>query len=215
VQYDDRNTDEFRPLIQKNKEYAEFNSIDYIFLNKGYESYPPWWRKVFIIKDLLPHYNSILWIDTDACILKKQHFETLFQDKHFVFSPNPPPFQIHVFSNFAASFCAGIWAVKNTEEGKTILNEWSKCYKEKNWTLKNGVWSASVGEYGGISYEQGSFQTFIERKYWSWLGKKQHWVLNYLPKPPEYFVGPDTFAVHFWKGNRDKIAGFCVSKNIF
>ena len=202
VQYDDRDKIEYGPLILKNKEYCEKYNITYIFLKKGYESYPPWWRKVFIIRDLLNHYKSIIWVDTDACIIGKQHFDTLFsEDKHFIMSPNPPLFRITLFVHLAASFCAGVWAVKNTSQGKAILDHWCDQYNPNQWKYDGKTWIGD-GTYGGHSYEQGSFQISLLNSYYSkWIERKNHWVLNYLPLPPYFYIPNDTFAVHFWKNN--------------
>lgn len=204
VQYDDRNINVFRPLILKNQEYCKTHNIQYIFIEKGYEDYPPWWRKVFIIRDLLSSYDSILWVDSDACIVGKTHFKNLFNEKHFVMSPNPPPLKINILSFLSASFCAGVWAVKNSLQGISIINSWCKCYDLTLWKKENNLW-ISTGEYGGHAYEQGSFQIQILKKYKKFIEQKQYWILNHLPQYPEFYNKTDTFAVHFWKNNSNFI----------
>jgi len=205
VQYDDRPVDEFKPLLKNNENYCKSQNIQYLFLTKGYEHLPPWWRKVAIVKELLAFYESVLWVDSDATIVGHEHFATLFKDGHFVFSPNPP--MVDHLEMFSAPMCAGVWGVKNTPEGHSIMHSWMSAYNPNAWT-KN-PW-ATTGAYAGENYEQGAFEIHIYRvaDFQPWLQWYPWNVLNYLPRDDKLVRGrlcPTAFALHYWSGNRSHI----------
>ncbi len=211
IQYDDRSTDQFKNLIHENKEYAKSFDIDYIFFNKGYEQYPPYWRKVFLVEELLNTYEAVLWVDTDALIVGKFHFKDLFRGGHFVLSPNPPMFDHQSLSMFSAPFCAGVWAVKNSPEGKFIMNTWTRSYNSDHWKIEDSKWIHKTGIYGGIAYEQGAFELSIWRNidFQKWIENKESRILNYLPRAKGKLKGKscpsDIFAIHYWTGNRSHL----------
>jgi hypothetical protein len=211
VQYDDRSTDEFKNLIYQNKVYAKSFNIDYFFFNQGYEEYPPYWRKVFLVEELLNTYEAVIWVDTDALIVGKFHFKDLFEGGHFVLSPNPPMFDHQSLSMFSAPFCAGVWAVKNSPEGKFIMKTWADSYNCDLWKQDNGKWIHKTGLYGGIAYEQGAFEINIWRNidFQKWIQNKESRILNYLPLAKGKLKGKscpaDIFAIHYWSGNRTHI----------
>lgn len=212
VQYEDRNFNDYKYLIKQNKKYAKYHSIDHIFLKSGYDEYPPWWRKVFLVKELLKKYEAIIWVDSDAAIVGPYHFKDLLDDKHFVLSPNPPMLDSESLSMFSAPFCAGIWAVKNSPEGFTIMDRWSSLYNKDFWQKTDNNWKHKKGIYGGIAYEQGSFEMGVWRydNYFKFLLNLPSRILNYLPRKNEFVKGfqcpKDVFAVHYWKGNRGHIS---------
>jgi hypothetical protein len=213
VQYDDRDVEMFKPLILKNKEYCKTHNINYIFFRSGWEKYPPWWRKVFLVRELLKNYEAVMWVDSDAAIVSCDHFKNLFgsKNKHFVLSPNPPMLELHSLSMFSAPFCAGIWAVRNTPEGITLMDRWVSGYDEKNWKKNGQEWKHTIGVYGGGAYEQGYFELGVWRckEYESLLENKPYHVLNYLPRSDNNLIGnkcpKNVFAIHYWKGNRNHI----------
>jgi len=210
VQYEDRDTGQFKELLKKNKNYALEYNIDYLFLPSGYEIYPPWWRKVFLVRDLLNSYENVLWVDSDAAVVGHKHFSELFEEKHFILSPNPPMFNHSSLNIFSAPFCAGVWAVKSSPEGKAIMNRWCDTYDSTKWTNTKEGWKGE-GAYGGSNYEQGAFELHILRSksFSPFLNQYLSHVLNFLPKPDDKLRGKsclkDIFAVHYWKGNRNHI----------
>jgi len=209
VQYEDRPLNEFSPLVQQNRRYAEKHGIDYIFYSSGWENYPPWWRKVFAVRELMEHYAAVMWVDSDAAIVGHEHFQTLFADRHFVLSPNPPMLNSQSLSMFSAPFCAGVWGVRSTCEGKVLMDRWIRAYNSHLWSNVMG-WTHTRGLYAGEAYEQGSFEIAIWRckDFADWIENKASHVLNYLPKSDSFVKGsicPSVFAVHYWKGNRAHI----------
>lgn len=211
AQYDDRPLADFEPLFAQNARYAQKHDILHVAVNSGYAQYPPWWRKVFLVNELLPHYDAVMWVDSDAAIVGDAHFSELFCGKHFVMSPNPPMLESPSLSMFSAPFCAGVWGVRNTPEGRALMARWVGAYDSSAWVQSGGEWRATRGPYAGEAYEQGSFELAIWRccDYTDWVENKPSWQLNYLPLPDERLRGstcpPGVFAVHYWKGNRGHI----------
>lgn len=211
AQYEDRDLKDFAPLVAKNKAYAKSHKIHHVFLKKGWENYPPWWRKVFLVQELLNQFDAVLWVDSDAAIVGIDHFETMFNGRHFMLSPNPPMLNSESLSMFTAPFCAGIWGVKNTPEGRVIMERWASSYDESMWNHDGKSWTHKKGLYGGVAYEQGAFELKIWRcsSFEEWIENKATRVLNYLPREDGKVVGTtcpsDVFAVHYWKGNRKHI----------
>jgi hypothetical protein len=212
VQYEDRPLGNFGPLVSRNKQYAERHKIHHIFVKKGYEEYPPWWRKVFLVKELLTHYEAIMWVDSDASIVGSFHFKDLFRDRHFVLSPNPPMLDNESLSMFSAPFCAGVWAVRSSPQGIALMERWAQLYEKKNWKVEGNNWTHLQGIYAGIAYEQGAFEMGIWRTvdFANWIHNLPSRTLNYLPKQDFKVKGKscpsDVFAVHYWKGNRSHIS---------
>ena len=211
VQYEDRPLGDFEPLVKQNKLYAEKYGIRHILLTKGFENLPPWWRKVFVIRELLSKFDAILWVDSDAAIVGNYHFKDLFAGMDFVLSPNPPMLGSESLSMFSAPFCAGVWAVKNSSRGVTIMNRWCEIFNRNLWVHENSTWKHTKGLYAGIAYEQGAFEVNIWRcaDFYPWILNKCSRILNYLPLENSKVVGKscpsDVFAVHYWKGNRSHI----------
>lgn len=211
VQYDDRDISEFQKLIDHNILYCKKFNYDHIFLQKGWEEYPPYWRKVFIVKEYLHLYNVVLWVDTDATIVSCEKIDILFRPRtHMAFSSNPSLFHLGFLKILAAPMCAGIWAVKSTPEGKTIMDFWARAYDSKRWFKEDNKWK-TLGVYGGSNYEQGSFEIHIfkNEEFKKWLSQWTHEVMNYMPPDDHKVRGFKTpknvFAVHYWTGNRKHI----------
>ena len=205
VQYEDRDTAEFKSLIQKNKEYCKQFDIQYLFLHRGYEHLPPWWRKVALVHELLPHYESVFWVDSDAAFVFLDHCKELFRSYHFVFSPNPP--MLEHLEMLSAPMCAGVWGVRNTPEGRAIMDHWFSAYNARAWS-KRTKWTA--GTYAGTDYEQGAFEVNIYRvqDFQKWIFSYPWYTLNYMPKDDHKVWGnccPVPAAVHDWSGNRKHI----------
>jgi hypothetical protein len=211
AQYEDRNLGEFAPLVSQNEKYAKLHGIHHVFLKSGWEDYPPWWRKVFLVQELLGNYEAVLWVDSDAAIVGRDHFNNLFNGKHFMLSPNPPMLNSESLSMFSAPFCAGVWGVRNTPEGRVLMERWASSYDKSLWKREGKTWSHTAGVYGGFAYEQGSFEIKIWRcaSFEEWIENKSCHILNYLPKEDRKVNGSlcphDVFAVHYWKGNRNHI----------
>jgi hypothetical protein len=168
VQYDDRKLDEHIELLVKhNKEYAKKHGYNYKFIDSGYTDIPPYWRKVWIVKELLPKYKGILWLDTDAVVFDlSKSLDSIVTSRHSMFIGR---------DNWRAKkyhYNAGVWLIKNTPEMNTLMSDWKNLYNKDDW-LRNskGKWHTE-GEWSKITYEQGSFTQNIfpkYKKYIKWL----------------------------------------------
>lgn len=219
LQYDDRIDEEsislFKPLKQQNLYYASlFSDVEIIQMtSNGFSNIPPWWQKVFLVAEILKTCKAVMWVDSDAAIVSKDHPSSLLhKGKHFVMSPNPNLLG-PLSSFFTSPFCAGVWLVKNSPEGNLIMDVWKSAYNEKLWSKgSNNMWIHNKGLYGGIAYEQGCFQTNIlnNKELNKWVDKKQYELLNYLPPPRNNknsgnICKTQVFAVHYWANNKFRI----------
>ncbi len=191
LQYDDRNNSYNKKLMKLNKEYCNLFGYNYLFFNSTDISLPPYWIKVYLAKKLLeknPTSKGCIWLDSDAVIHQRtKPIEwVLKEEKDFYLCPDPPL--------WSSPFNAGVWIVRNTSIGKSILIDWMKCYNPKNWSIGSNKKWKTKGKWAGIDYEQGSFVKYILPKY-----KYNLCILPYhvLQTQEIKDVKPDTFALHF------------------
>jgi GR25 family glycosyltransferase involved in LPS biosynthesis len=192
VQYDNRPVPEqYKPLIEINKEYCKKHGYEYIFKTDEYDL-PPYWVKVKLCLDLLnsDKYKGILWLDTDASVYNcKKSLDDFTSD--FTISKDP-------WGNNEA-LNAGVWIVKNTSSAKTLMADWFNQYKKEKWVKTNGSWSIdtqlheSEREWAGINYEQGSFSKIILPKYTSQISVNPSSLLSHWNPIRGSFIG------HFYK----------------
>jgi hypothetical protein len=202
LQYDDRelnNND--KKLMERNEEYAKKHGYKYKFIDSGHTDIPPYWRKVSLVKELLPKYKGILWIDTDAVIFDlSKTLDSITTSRHSMFISR---------DNWRATkdhFNAGVWLIKNTPEMNTLMSDWEDLYSEKDWLKNSGGKWHTTGKWSNITYEQGSFIKNIlikYKKYIKWLpcnilqGAIED--IHTLRKP---------FIIHFMATLKEYIPGF-------
>lgn len=199
IQYDNRDLSLIdKDLCERNKRYAARHKYDYILLKDGYENYPPYWAKVVIMRDYLQKYDGVFWVDTDAAITAAEtRIEELAANtKSFIMCPDPPM--------WSSPFNAGVWAVRNTETGRAIMDDWINIYKRvaNQWKRDGEKWS-STGTWAGDSYEQGSFAEHIWPKYNSHIAQLD-WTVFQGTRPET----PGAFALHFSSHQKDLRQGF-------
>lgn len=193
VQYDDRDlSKEHTTFVKINKAYAAKHGYDHFLITTGYEDVPPYWAKVKCVKDILNEkvgeqykYKGVLWIDTDACVVRiDTPFEDAFQtDKDFVFSPDGPWFE--------SSMNAGVWFVKNTPKGREIVDTWYSHYKPSDWEKEGEKKWRSKGTWAGTTYEQGAFTDLVMPKYSDSMESKPWQFLQ------GFYKTDQSFTVHF------------------
>jgi len=202
LQYDDRPiTEEYRVLMSRNKEYAKIHGYEYKFIRSGHKHIPPYWRKVEIVKELLPRYKAVLWVDTDAVVFNmKFSLDKILRSHHsFYKSQDNWKYPNHHFN-------AGVWLIKNTPEMNSLMDDWSKLYKEDDW-LQNAKdkWH-TTGKWSNTTYEQGSFIDNIQPKYKKYIKRL----------PCNIFQGcledintkNEPFIIHFMSRLKEHIPGF-------
>jgi len=161
LQYDNRTIDtEYEKLMKQNKDYAKAHGYDYKFISKGYTSISPYWRKVNIVKDLLPKYKGILWMDTDAVVFNSRiTLDSITNSSKMFFCSQDN------YKTTTNHFNAGVWIIKNTPEMNDLMEKWLELYDTKEW-LKNSRenWH-TTGNWSNATYEQGSFIETIQPAY--------------------------------------------------
>jgi len=146
----------------------------------GYETYPPWWRKVFILRDLLRNgakEDYVMWMDSDAVFADPGISTTALFAQY-------PKAVFHVGRDAADSFVghlvphanAGVFAVRNNAEGRAFVEKWAVQYDSKRWCAPNASCSIKTSEnthYNGNNwrtdgawasktFEQGAMNSLIK-----------------------------------------------------
>jgi len=143
-------------------------------------------------------YKGILWLDTDAVIVQPNRtLDSFFSDtdnKHMVISRDTVKWG-------HGEFNAGVWIIKNSDEGRQLMKEWMETYQPDTWWLENGVWKSS-GPWSDFTYEQGSFIKYMIPKRNSWIHYVD-WDVFQDVQPTE-----KSFALHFSASQKDYRDGF-------
>ena len=194
IQYDDRPlSSDDKALMARNKYYCEKYGYEYIFLSTSKHNVPPYWQKVFIVKDYLNKYKGILWLDSDATIFNMNIPLDTFSTHAFSKSTNSAGNQI---------FNAGVWIVTNTPRGRRILNDWIHEYDKTAWKKEGEKWKTN-NSWAGEKYEQGAFAYKIVPRY-----PKNIKTVNENVLQSTNMNDPDTFILHFYNVNAEKIPAF-------
>lgn len=167
LQYDDRLLDEkLSHLKNLNMSYCKIHNIDYRFYTKVNKEIPPYWAKIYLLQKLLPFFDYILWIDSDATLVNINNLDffisKIIENKDMVISGDMPPWVRN------SPFNAGVFCVKNSKIGQEIVNEWMSKYNSKKWKKdSSNKWKCRgrACNWAGANYEQGSFVRYILPKY--------------------------------------------------
>ena len=203
LQFENRKiTPIFRKFINTNKAYAERHGYEYKLVTHGYSSLPPWWIKVFLVKDLLSSYKGIFWLDTDAVIINPSRSIESFEvpGKYFYKSCD-------LEVNSPKDFNAGVWFVKNVPPMISLIDNWFSKYSKDDWVHINGQWKTTKpSNFAGKYYEQGEF-TRIMDKYSKYI---KHISPNLFQGGiKDDLIGRNpVFALHFYGGRKDDIPLF-------
>jgi hypothetical protein len=194
------------PIDQKflntNKAYAKHHGYHYKLITDGYSDMPPWWIKVFLVKDLLKNYKGIFWLDTDAVIINQSRSIESFEvpGKYFYKSCD-------LEVNIPKEFNAGVWFIKNAPPMFSLLDSWTNRYSRDDWTHKNGMWRTSKhSSFAAKYYEQGEFKA-IQDKYSRYI-KHIHPNLFQGGIQDDLISGNEVFALHFYGLRKDDIPLF-------
>lgn len=172
VQYDNRNlSGKIVKLLERNQIYCKLHNYTYHFFNSGLEDIPIYWRKVKLVQTLLSlktssennkhHvFQGIMWLDTDAFVWD-YHLYTLPQlvpeNSSFTYASDPDCFD--AFSPFNA----GVWIVRNSQQGRIIMELWMSLYDPTRWffSVNHNKWTSQGGIWAGQDFEQGSFAKHV------------------------------------------------------
>ena len=162
-------------FTRHNQKTAAARGWGYRCLTTGHEDKPPWWRKVFALRDLLvvdPERDQliVLWMETDAHLTICQRNDpiklaTRDPQMSMWISPDAPPAVV--------PFNAGAFLVRGSTRGRALVNHWCSVYDPAVWarvpsksnlsglqkqsTTQAFHWKHTVGRWAGVAYEQGSF----------------------------------------------------------
>jgi len=169
-------------MINKNNIFCNKNNIIYKFIEQSTENVPPYWAKVFETNKILNENNDIdyvIWVDSDAFFIdsnsnKLNNLLNKYSNYSMIISSDMPPWEYNDFN-------AGVYIIKNDENGKNILNKWLSYYNKDKWNFNNlnNKWICN-GPWAGIDYEQGSFVEYIlkDNEYNKYIIKLPYYILN-------------------------------------
>lgn len=182
------------------KNYALKHGYTYIFL-KDYKDIdkdlelPVYWKKIQIVKTLLPQYEYVLWMDSDSIFAHPEiRIEAMIHkcpEKSIFIAKDFPNKQQNVF-------CAGVFLVKNDKDGLGFLEDClydyinnPKCKEDNKYGLH--------GLYAGECYEQGVMNKLLTEKY----------KYRFCHLSPEYIINSGypafgSFIAHIWDSDSNK-----------
>lgn len=157
ITYDNRPTLSYIKLHNDNlTEYSKKWDIEYKFYDECENN--NYWCKMYMVLEKLKSnkYDYVMWMDSDTYIFNMEISLSDIFNKYssdiFIGSDNNPDYDL---TN------AGVFAVKNTNDGKHFLadciNSFNRRCKKPNGELK--------GQWAAICYEQGIMNILIADKY--------------------------------------------------
>lgn len=121
------NISDYGNIGLKNKlEYAEYHNYDIINVESGFnKDRHPAWSKINFIKEYLPEYDYVFWIDADTLIMdfsvKLESFIDGCEDYDFIFTREE--WWGHLNSDDFVKFNSGVFFTKNTDFSRKILDD--------------------------------------------------------------------------------------------
>uniref|UniRef100_A0A0G4GP55 Nucleotide-diphospho-sugar transferase domain-containing protein n=1 Tax=Chromera velia CCMP2878 TaxID=1169474 RepID=A0A0G4GP55_9ALVE len=141
-----------------------------IYVERGMRHIDPYWRKPFLVRDLLdsrPDVDYIWFLDTDAFpffperslrpLLKRYPNKSFFTSLDFHWWKKDPVPQIN----------AGVFVVRNDFLGKAVMDAWIQGRDHSAWLpegacgKRNKAKNKKECKWAGVMYEQGSFNKYM------------------------------------------------------
>lgn len=167
---------------QNIEEYCRRRGYTYRRLRSWDSALPVFWQKIEVVRAALAEQNDaekrlwdyVLWLDSDTYIVEDRPLESLFASDKDIFIGEDRPLGIPW-----NTWCAGVFAVKNTSEGRQFLDDVltrllnnPHCRDEQGRPALKGGWS-------GECYEQGVMNGLLHTAYKdSFTGWKPELVYN-------------------------------------
>lgn len=204
LQIEDRTDPAMLRMMAINKDYCEKHGIEYlVYKTWKRDTVPTYWAKTFAMRDLLPYYEGLVWMDSDAAVydhtISFQQFFDRYLDSSFIGCPDPP--------QWGSPFMAGVFMVRNDEHGREIMEAWCNTFEEvrDKWVKRNGIWSCNC-RWAGPDYEQGAFVKIMkDARYRSHINMLPWHTFHEFRFPVTI---PGTFAVHFASDNKRNMGPF-------
>ena len=203
VSYDNRKMNELIEIHKDNlKNYARKHNYTYLFLNK-YENkldLPVYWKKIQIVKDLLNDYDYVLWMDTDAFVIRQniplEYIISLTPSKSIFIGKDHSGSRI---SQITGNTNAGAFMIKNNPIGHKFLEDCINYYTSSTECLVNGKLGLK-GKWAGMCYEQGVMNHFIRYKY-----KNDTNILSTRLIFNDYYPNFDSFITHIYGDKKNAL----------
>jgi hypothetical protein len=98
---------------QNFRHYCEIHGYDCVIKTAQTSNRPASWEKISFCQELLPYYDWLFWIDSDACILNmSKKLEDLIDDNYDI-----------IIAENIYGINAGVWLIKNSPWSAKALKE--------------------------------------------------------------------------------------------
>lgn len=196
VSYDDRDVPYVRDAFAMNRLYCERRGYTWVQRSGVPYDMPPYWAKVRLVQDVMaehPACDYVVWIDSDAAVVE----HAVRWEDQLAGLPDgamsSDPFRAEPNNN------AGVFAIRNSEQGRALLREWLAMYNPTAWQQSSsGAWACPGCDWAGIEYEQGSFAKMLREAKYNMSVMPPH--VSWWGKPS----GEPVFIVHLMGGTREK-----------
>lgn len=164
LQNDDREDGYIKPLRALNQFWAKRQGYNYRFLKSGgYSRMPPWWRKVFLVRDACRKGHTVIYLDSDAVWHDPDAPLEMVATRH-----GTEKLQAGIYIGKGVGFWkpvdanAGVF-IAHGRRGKELMEAWCALYTNEvaqKWTASMSSnrmhWQWS-GAWAGETFEQGAF----------------------------------------------------------
>jgi hypothetical protein len=194
ITFENRKDAEYIDLHNKNVlEYCKKWNYDYLFYDKCIHNV--YWCKLYYVLDALKtkKYDYVMWMDSDAIIKNPDISVSQIVNKYSS--------DIFVSKSTFATFCAGVFIIKNSPIGISYIEECInkqslKCNKENDDKLK-GFWA-------GMCYEQGIMNSLIINKFYKHTTCLPEYIIhNEKITETNKVCDVDTFILHLFISPND------------
>lgn len=193
IMCDNRNFSVYKEIKSVNIEYCTKHHINFRYYSTYDDNIPPYWWKVFIIRDVMIQYADsikyVCWMDSDALVFDDDtHFKHFFNSSNtsvYFIGPSDVITAISLLSKFATylgcntTFQASVFMLKNNSTTIQMLNDWVASYDSTKWiVVNNKVKYIGTEPFGGTDYEQGNFVVHVIPKYFRHIKLLPFGILN-------------------------------------
>ena len=189
-------TEDFIKLHDTNfTKYCKIHGYEYLRLNNCLpEESSTYWCKIHKVKQGLStgKYDYVMWCDSDTIITNYQ-----ISLDYFINKINEPDIIIGTdfYKNTNNILCAGVFLIKNSEIGKSFINDCLNEISKKPWCIKD---NKEQGPWAGECYEQGVMNELIKSNKYNnvFIDSEQLFIVTRLSNTPSEFYNKIGFILH-------------------